>query len=211
MGDRAMKKALQELKFYDLIKYAETETGGAIFQVLSIPADKVEWIKVKARAEEEKIVRDFYSQLNLKATKKKIEKGIKQVVEMEGDGFSLEDIQFASLWAVNNIKDPYSFGIVPEIIGQALQEKGKILAEREKEEQDKLKEIRKRDRFQREDEINRQISQLRQNLTEKDLNRIKQEALGELGEEYEKIKIEAARRLLLANKEDEIIGREYLR
>ena len=171
----------------------------------------IEWIRVNARAEEEKKVRGFYSQLDLKAAKKKIEKGIKQVVEMEDKGFFLKDIRFTSLWVTNNIKNPYSFGIAPEIIGQALQERGRILAERKREEQDRLEEIRKKGRFQREEELNKQISQLRQTLTEEDLKRIHEKALAKLGEQYQNIRIEAARRLLLANKEDKIIRREYLK
>jgi phosphoribosylformylglycinamidine (FGAM) synthase PurS component len=88
-------------------------------------------------------VKLFYTGIGQKRiSKTKREKGVKVIQELEAEGFSQEDIQFAINWTVENTSETlYDISIIRDTIGQALEDELNELGEKA------LKEIRESGEF----------------------------------------------------------------
>jgi hypothetical protein len=77
---------------------------------------------------ERKQVKDFYSQIGQpRISRQKLEAGVKVLTDLKDQGFSSEEISWGLTWTLNH-KDQFgreihSLGLLPCVIGQALQER----------------------------------------------------------------------------------------
>lgn len=94
----------------------------------------------KGSAEAEK-VRTFYARLGQpKISRQKLDAGVKVLRDLEGQGFSLDDIDVGLRWILENREQiggtVYSLGLLPEVIGQALAAAAVIRKRDEKRQRD---------------------------------------------------------------------------
>lgn len=148
------------------------------------------------------LVEKFYSLLGQpKVSKQKKERGVFQIKKLIEDAFTLQDIDFAISWVVQNKSGIHSFGIVPETIGQALSEKqnqqNRKLLEKQRKTQ-RAKEEKQRHLHQR-------IQQVRNKLSPKELDQIHTQAQERLDGTSK-----LGKNILVRVKEDQIIKEKYL-
>jgi hypothetical protein len=66
------------------------------------------------------LVADFYTRLGTKASSQKLARDAAVAAQLLADGFSLEDLIFATEWAVQHVPGVISFGLLPHIMHHAL-------------------------------------------------------------------------------------------
>jgi len=104
------------------------------FQVLSVPI-KTRIISTTNISPGRKIVLDFYKNLGKKEPVKRIEKGVEIYNELIQEGYSNEVIEKTIDWAIKNIPNVHSFGIIREVIGEVSEKEKKkedVVMSREK-------------------------------------------------------------------------------
>jgi hypothetical protein len=148
------------------------------------------------------LVKTFYTGIGQKRiSKTKREKGEKVIQELEADGFSLEDIQFAAEWTIKNAREKlYDFSILKDTIGQA--QPYKEAAEQAREEEarvDAEEEERRR--------LEGEIQKMRAKLSEKDIAELREKALEEI-RDTDEIKEQFITEPLITAKENEILLRQ---
>lgn len=96
------------------------------------------------RSHAERVKAFFLKQGHPKVSRQKIEKGIEILLDLESQGFSSEEVDLGLTWIIKN-KDKlggrvYSLGLLPEVIGQALEERNTRRRREERAQQDRLEE-----------------------------------------------------------------------
>ena len=66
------------------------------------------------------LVADFYTRLGTKASSQKLARDAAVAAQLLADGFSLEDLIFATEWSVQYVPGVISFGLLPHIMHHAL-------------------------------------------------------------------------------------------
>lgn len=129
----------------------------------SIPEnDSIKYIykdNLKNTLSTREIVSNFYRGIGQKrVTKAKREKAEECIKELLDEEFSLEDIQFAVQWTLDNSKeDIYDFSIIKHTVGQAI-------ANREKLETEKVRKLKKEKIARQEEEAERRKEEERAEL-----------------------------------------------
>ncbi len=100
------------------------------------------------RSHGERVKEFFLKQGHPKVSRQKIDKGIAVLCDLESQGFSAEEVDQGLSWIIKN-KDRlggkvYSLGLLPEVIGQALEESGKRREREEKTQRNKGEEAEER-------------------------------------------------------------------
>ncbi len=100
------------------------------------------------RSHGERVKEFFLKQGHPKVSRQKIEKGIEVLRDLESQGFSSDEVDLGLAWIIKN-KDRlggrvYSLGLLPEVIGQALEEGDKLRVREERAQRDKLEEAKER-------------------------------------------------------------------
>jgi hypothetical protein len=212
MGHTRLQSARDALAGRGLITFEiDPKTNQVIYQVLPLPIDKVEIEsrrKQPAIEEVKQVVDEFYKALKVKASTEKKRKGYDQAARLLKDGFSVDEIRFASEWAVRNMDQPHSFGIVAETIGQALVKKERSDAAKARILRNGERLAREREEITQEREMDGLADRLIARMTGGERQRLRRQALDELGASYDTVKFEAGRRVLLEMQEREIVKRE---
>jgi hypothetical protein len=100
------------------------------------------------RSHGERVKEFFLKQGHPKISRQKIDKGIAVLCDLESQGFSADEVDQGLGWIIKN-KDRlggkvYSLGLLPEVIGQALEESGKLRGREEKAQKTKGEEAEER-------------------------------------------------------------------
>jgi hypothetical protein len=66
------------------------------------------------------LVADFYTRLGTKAASQKLARDATVAAQLLADGFSLEELSFATEWTVQHVPGVTSFGLLPHIMHHAL-------------------------------------------------------------------------------------------
>jgi hypothetical protein len=94
------------------------------------------------RSHGERVKEFFLRQGHPKVSRQKIEKGIAVLRDLESQGFSSEEVDLGLAWIIKNKERlggrVYSLGLLPEVIGQALEDGAKLKAREERAQQNKF-------------------------------------------------------------------------
>ena len=155
------------------------------------------------------IISGFYKGIGQeKISKTKRERAEKSFKELQRDGFSLEDIQFAVEWILKNSKEePYDFSIITHTIGQAMAAKEKV--EREKTERLERERIALEEEAEKErqDREREKIEAYKETLSADEREKLRERALEEI-RKIDGVKEEFIGDILIEVKENEILKAE---
>jgi len=150
----------------------------------------------------------FYSMTGqLRISRQKRERSRFQLLDLLREGFRLDDILYTIDWAREHISTPiHSFGLIPEIIGQALGKREAAVRERQR-----LHTRPTASSAPTEQEANEQtkIAQIQASLTPEELALLQNEAEGLVDKEYGPHV--PGRNTLVRIKKAEIVRERYLR
>jgi len=141
-----------------------------------------------------------------KISKQKRERAEENIKKLLEEGFTLEDIQFAVKWTLENAKEkPYDFSIINHTIGQAMAEKGKA----EKKEIENLERERmlaqKLAEEEKQEKLLEKVKEYRNNLDDNQRKQLREEALNAI-RNTKGIREEFITEILIEAKENEIIA-----
>jgi hypothetical protein len=132
------------------------EQGQAIMQLFPpeheekqmLGPESGEAVALGYRSHGERVKEFFLKQGHPKVSRQKIAKGIEVLRDLESQGFSAEEVDLGLAWIIKN-KDRlggkvYSLGLLPEVIGQALEESNKLRIREERAQRGKLEEAKGR-------------------------------------------------------------------
>ncbi len=146
------------------------------------------------------IILYFYKRIGHdKISKEKRERAKKVVEELLQDGFSIDDIQFAATWSVENAKEkPYDFSILKHTIGQAV-------AVKKKQNAKKKAVAGERERERRRKEKEATIKEYKGSLSPEERQKLREQAEASIRNSGQ-FKAEFVTEALVAAKENEIIA-----
>jgi hypothetical protein len=153
------------------------------------------------------IVDEFYQHLNQKPTKKKRERGITEGEKLIEEGFTLDDLAYATLWVIKKYPNTGSFERVAHFIDQALKEK---VAEEKSEEVEHHLQTEAKQRQAEEQQIEQErkkIEEIKASLPREVLEEVRQEAIKLLQEE--KANLGLGREILIRLKMNELLTTRY--
>jgi len=155
------------------------------------------------------IIGNFYEKVGQsKISREKRERAENDLRELLNDGFSLEDIQFAVEWTLENAKEePYDFSMIKHTIGQAMAVKKKAETEEAKRlEREKTAERqREKERIQKAEE--EQVNTYKRGLTVGERAKLRERAEAEIRDSGQ-FKEEFITEYLIEAKENEILGKK---
>lgn len=133
---------------------------------------------------QEDLIRTFYLATGSdKISQSQLNQGFKVLQTLQKEGYTQDEIEYALKWAVDNIPDVYSIGIIPKLMSQALGDKeGHEIIEKatKKKEIENKKEKEKREK---EEQRQKKLDKKFNKLSQKKQNEIESQALKELAEE----------------------------
>jgi hypothetical protein len=153
------------------------------------------------------IVDQFYQHLNQKPAKKKRERGITEGQKLIEEGFTLDDLAYATVWVIKKYPDTGSFERVAHFIDQALKEK---VAEEKSQEVEQHLQIEAKQRQAEEQQIEQErkkIEEIKASLPREVLEEVRQEAIKLLQEE--KANLGLGREILIRLKMNELLTTQY--
>lgn len=155
------------------------------------------------------IVYSFYKGIGQnRIAKQKREKAEKDIEELAQDRFSLEDIQFAVKWTLENVKEElHDFSIIKHTIGQAMAAKRKAQAEEtKKKEREKILAQEEAEEKRRAEEEAR-IKAYKESLDAGERARLRERAEAEIRDSGQ-YKEEFITEYLIGAKENQLIGEQ---
>lgn len=224
MNRRTLIKARNHLVEMDLIAVRKDRVNRnrLLYQVLSLPVKTV--ILERRTPKRQLLSRDeiqdiaqllvhhFYDLIGTPSSSAKLKKGYKQACHLLEDGYSVSDINFTIEWAQKNVEQElYSFGIIPEVIGQALKDKEQSIRQEETEQIARMKRRKLETQIEKERKITDLVDNLRARMNPKELGNIRREAENLLLKKDPNIKKTVGYEMLLRIKEEEIIYQSYLK
>lgn len=146
----------------------------------------------------------FYSKIGQeKISKDKRERALKDIQELEADGFTKEDISYAIDWTIKNAKKkPYDFSLIKSTIGQAMAEK----------EKDKKRESMKEEKSYEQEQMEleaKAMSERKSFMPENERKELKEKALERIRAD-KRIKPEFITDMLVEATENEILKERNL-
>lgn len=151
----------------------------------------------------------FYSELGqTKISNDKREKAKASLQELLADGFSLEEIQFAVEWTIENAKEkPYDFSIIKHTIGQAMAAKEEAEATAERKLERERTETQKQAEEKKRDEEKEKIDLYKEALSPEERTELRKTAEAEIKESGQ-YKTEFITDILIEAQENQIIRAE---
>ena len=141
-------------------------------------------------------------------SKKKRERAENNIKELEEEGFSLEDIEFAVKWTIDNSREkPYDFSLIKDTIGQAMAAKKEIEAKETKRIENERLKAQKEEDEKKTVEIQEKIKEYKESLNEDQRLELREKALEEI-RKTKGIKEEFITELFIEAKENEIIRKQ---
>ena len=155
------------------------------------------------------IISGFYKSIGQnRVAKTKRERAEKIIEELQTEEFSLEDIQFASEWSVENAKeDLYDFSIIKHTIGQAMAAKEKYQARRARRAEAERIADQKRAADEAEEQKRAEVEEYKESLDSEARAKLRDRALREI-KSTDGIKEDFINDMLIAIKENEILKLE---
>jgi len=152
------------------------------------------------------IISAFYKDIGQKrVTKTKREKAEKYIEELLNEEFSLEDIQFAVQWTLENSKeDIYDFAIIKHTISQAIVDKEKLEAEKARKLEKEKMAIQEQEAERRNEEELAKLKAHKEELSEVERTELYKKAMDEIAK-MEGVKKEFVTPILIEAKENEIL------
>ena len=164
---------------------------------------------LKDSLSQEDIITYFYRGIGQeKISKTKRERADKSFKELQTDGFSLEDVQFAVEWILKNAKEElYDFSIITHTIGQAMADKEKVEAEEARRfEEDRIA-LEKRAEEERQERERASMEAYKKDMSADERAKLRERALEEI-RKIEGVKEEFIGNILIEAKENEILRLE---
>jgi hypothetical protein len=159
----------------------------------------------------ESLLDRFYSLIGqIRISRQKRERGREQLLDLLQQGFSLDDISFAIEWVKDHLSGQvHSFGIIPQIIGQALKDREEMRRAKEQLDRARAREVAEERRRVAEEATRRRIEEVKASLPPETLEELNREA-SRLLEETPGARPTFGQEILLKMKVDELIKQKYL-
>ena len=155
------------------------------------------------------VITNFYREVGQKrVTKAKREKAQECIKKLLAESFSLEDIQFAAQWTLENSKDEiYDFSIIEHTMGQAMADKEKLESEKARKlEKEKMASEKREEERQNEAEL-LELKKHKGKLTKGKRANLRKKALDAI-EKMEGVKKEFITEILIEAEENRILKSE---
>jgi hypothetical protein len=153
------------------------------------------------------VVDQFYQLLNQKPSKKKRARGITEGEKLIEEGFTLDDLAYATLWVIKKYPDTGSFERISHFIDQALKEKVAEKKSQEVEHHLQAEAKQRQDEEQRIEQERKKIEEIKASLPKVILEEVREEAIKLLQEE--KANLGLGREILIRLKMDELLMVRY--
>ncbi|MBM4399614.1 MAG: hypothetical protein FJ041_04720 [Candidatus Cloacimonetes bacterium] len=160
---------------------------------------------------QDQVIDLFYNGIEqTKITKQKRERAEVNIKKLLKEGFTLEDIQFAIKWTLENAKEePYDFSIINHTIGQAMAEKGKA----EKKEAENLEKERilaqKQEEEEKQEKLLEKVKEYKNSLDGEQRKQLREGALKAI-RSTKGIREEFITEILIEAKENELIYKQAI-
>jgi len=166
-------------------------------------------IKDHSLSKEDKInnvIDSFYG--SVKLPKSKRESARKVILELQEDGFTLDDISYAVQWSFDNCKEkPYDFSIVRHTIGQSMATKKENEAKTAKKLEEERLKTQQEEKEKKLAEVQERIIEHKEKLNESQKSELREKALEEI-RKTKGIREEFITEILIEAKENEIIRKQ---
>jgi hypothetical protein len=155
----------------------------------------------------EQLLDKFYAGLNQRRiSSMKRERGLAVLARLLRDGYTIDEIAYAIDWTMASISGLHSIGILPEVMGQALAARERLLADSGAQpNRQALEESSARAQAEAEQ---RQIEALKATLPPEYLEALHEDARALVAEEHPNLKF--GQDILIRLKVDELVRAQYL-
>jgi hypothetical protein len=155
----------------------------------------------------EQLLDKFYAGLNQRRiSSMKRERGLAVLAHLLRDGYTIDEIAYAIDWTIASISGLHSIGILPEVMGQALAARERLLADSGAQpNRQAVEESSARAQAEAEQ---RQIEELKATLPPERLEALHEDARALVAQEHPNLKL--GRDILIRLKVDELVRAQYL-
>jgi hypothetical protein len=155
----------------------------------------------------EQLLDKFYAGLNQRRiSSMKRERGLAVLARLLQDGYTIDEIAYAIDWTMTSISGLHSIGILPEVMGQALAARGRLLADSGAQpNRQVVEESSARAQVEAEQ---RQIEELKATFPSERLEALREDARALVVQEHPNLKF--GQDILIRLKIDELIKAQYL-
>jgi len=159
----------------------------------------------------DQLIDKFYTMVGQpKISKKKRERAREDIQSLLQEGFTFDELSYAIDWVSDHLAaEVHSFGIIPEIIGQALKDREEARRVKEQLDRARAREVAEERRRVAEEATRRRIEEVKASLPPETLEELNREA-SRLLEETPGARPTFGQEILLKMKVDELIKHKYL-